>query len=118
MRVKGGIVKHEHRKKILKFAKGYFGSKHTLYRTANEARIKALAYAYTSRRLRKRDFRKLWITRINAACHQNDISYSRFINGLKLANINLNRKMLSEIAISDPKAFTSLVESAKKALAK
>ncbi len=118
MRVKGGTVKHDHRKKVLKFTKGYFGSKHTLYRTANEARIKALAYSYTSRRLRKRDFRKLWITRINAACHANDISYSRFINGLKLAKIDLNRKMLSEIAISDPKAFTSLVDTAKKALAK
>jgi large subunit ribosomal protein L20 len=118
MRVKGGTVKHAHRKKVLKFTKGYFGSKHTLYRTANEARIKALAYAYVGRRLRKRDFRKLWITRINAACRANDISYSRFINGLKLANINLNRKMLSEIAISDPKAFSDLVATAKKALAK
>lgn len=118
MRVKGGIVKHQHRKKVLKFAKGYFGSKHTLYRTANEARIKALSYSYTSRRLRKRDFRKLWITRINAACHANDISYSRFINGLKLAHIDLNRKMLSEIAISDPKAFSNLVEASKKALVK
>ncbi len=118
MRVKGGTVKHAHRKKVLKFTKGYFGSKHTLYRTANEARIKALAYAYVGRKLRKRDFRKLWITRINAACRANDISYSRFINGLKLANINLNRKMLSEIAISDPKAFSDLVDTAKKALAK
>lgn len=118
MRVKGGTVKHAHRKKVLKFTKGYFGSKHTLYRTANEARIKALAYAYVGRKNRKRDFRKLWITRINAACHANDISYSRFINGLKLANINLNRKMLSEIAIADPKAFSDLVDTAKKALAK
>ncbi len=118
MRVKGGTVKHAHRKKVLKFTKGYFGSKHTLYRTANEARIKALAYAYVGRKNRKRDFRKLWITRINAACRANDISYSRFINGLKLANINLNRKMLSEIAIADPKAFSDLVSQAKAALAK
>ena len=90
----------------------------TLYRTANEAMIKALAYSYVGRRLRKRDFRKLWIVRINAACRNNDISYSRFMNGLKLANINLNRKVLSEIAINDPKAFTDLVETSKKALAK
>ena len=118
MRVKGGTVKHDHRKKVLKFAKGFFGSKHTLYRTANEARIKALAYSYVGRKLRKRDFRKLWITRINAACHSNDISYSRFINGLKLAKVDLNRKMLSEVAITDPNGFKNLVETAKKALAK
>ncbi|MBO8414331.1 MAG: 50S ribosomal protein L20 [Firmicutes bacterium] len=117
MRVKGGN-KHAYRKKVLKFTKGFFGSKHTLYRTANEAMIKALAYSYVGRRLRKRDFRKLWIVRINAACRNNDISYSRFMNGLKLANINLNRKVLSEIAINDPKAFTDLVETSKKALAK
>jgi len=117
MRVRGGN-KTQRRKKILRFTSGFFGSKHTLYRTANEAMIKAQAYAYRGRKERKRDFRKLWITRINAACRMNEISYSKFINGLKKANINLNRKMLSEIAIADPKAFTKLVEQAKKALAK
>jgi len=117
MRVKGGN-KTAKRKKILKFTSGFFGSKHRLYRTGNEAMIKALAFSYRGRKERKRDFRKLWITRINAACHMNDISYSKFINGLKKANITLNRKMLSEIAIADPKAFTKIVDSAKKALAK
>ena len=117
MRVKGGTITHARRKKVLKFASGFFGSKHRLFRTANEARIKALAYSYVGRRLIKRDYRKLWITRINAACHKEDISYSRFMNGLKKANINLNRKMLSEIAISDEKAFADLVPKAKAALA-
>ena len=114
MRVKGGTITHARRKKVLKFASGFFGSKHRLFRTANEARI---AYSYVGRRLIKRDYRKLWITRINAACHKEDISYSRFMNGLKKANINLNRKMLSEIAISDEKAFADLVAKAKAALA-
>ncbi len=114
MRVKGGIVKANRRRKILKLAKGYFGSKHRLYRTAKEANMKAMAYAYTSRRIIKRDFRKLWITRINAACRLNNISYSKFINGLKVNNITLNRKMLSEIAISNPAEFTKLVELSKK----
>jgi large subunit ribosomal protein L20 len=118
MRVKGGIVTHARRKKVLKFASGYFGSRHRLFHTANEAKIKALAYSYIGRRLKKRDFRKLWITRITAACHINDISYSRFMDGLKKANINLNRKMLSEIAINDAKAFSGICDSAKATLAK
>ena len=118
MRVKGGTITHARRKKVLKSASGYFGSKHRLFRTANEARLKALAYSYVGRRLTKRDFRKLWITRINAACRKEDISYSRFMNGLKLANISLNRKMLSEIAIADEKGFADLVKTAKAALAK
>lgn len=118
MRVKGGTVTHARRKKVLKFAEGYFGSKHRLFKTANEARIKALAYSYVGRRLVKRDYRKLWIKRINAACRIENISYSRFMHGLKLAEIDLNRKMLSEIAIADPAQFKALVKSAEKALAK
>ncbi len=113
MRVKGGIVKHQRRKKILKAAKGYFGSKHRIYRTAKEATMKALAYSYIGRRNKKRDFRKLWITRINAACRLNGTTYSAFINGLKKNNISLNRKMLSEIAISSPEEFAKLVEASK-----
>ena len=118
MRVKGGTITHARRKKVLKSCSGYFGSKHRLFRTANEARLKALSYSYVGRRLVKRDFRKLWITRINAACHKENISYSRFMNGLKKANITLNRKMLSELAINDEKAFADLVNQAKAALAK
>lgn len=118
MRVKGGTVKADRRRKIIKAAKGYFGSKHRIYRTAKEAVMKALAYSYVSRRLIKRDFRKLWITRINAACRLNNISYSKFIFGLKQAKIDLNRKMLSEIAINDPKHFADLVAIASKASAK
>lgn len=117
MRVKGGNSRHAKRAKLLKFTSGYFGSHHRLYKTMNEARIRALAYAYVGRRDRKSDFRKLWITRISAACKQNGTSYSKFMNGLKKANINMNRKMLSELAISDPKAFTSLVEKANAAVA-
>lgn len=116
MRVKGGTVTHARRKKILKQAKGYFGSKHLLFKTAKEQVMHSLKYAYIDRRLIKRDFRKLWIKRINAACRLNDVSYSKFMHGLKLANIDLNRKMLSEIAIHDPKAFSDLVAKAKKAL--
>ncbi len=116
MRVKGGTVTHRRRKAVLKQASGYFGSRHRLFRTANQAVMKANYYSYISRRLRKRDFRKLWITRINAACHLNGISYSRFMHGLKVAGIDLNRKMLSEIAINDPKAFTDLVAKASKSL--
>jgi large subunit ribosomal protein L20 len=118
MRVKGGNSRHAKRAKLLKFTSGYFGSHHRLYKTMNEARIRALAYAYRGRRLRKRDFRKLWITRISAACKLNGTSYSKFMNGLKKANVNVNRKMLSELAIADPKAFASLVETSNKALAK
>lgn len=115
-RVKGGTVTRARRKKILKMAEGYFGSKHLLFKTAKEQVCHSLRYAYDSRRLIKRDFRKLWIKRINAACRPLDISYSRFMNGLKKAGVAINRKMLSEIAIADPKAFAGLVETAKKAL--
>ena len=116
MRVKGGTIHRARRKKALKQAKGYFGSKHRLYKTAKEQVMHSGAYAYRDRRNRKRDFRKLWITRINAACRLNDISYSKFIAGLNKANIEVNRKMLSEIAIDDPKAFAELVKAAKAAL--
>ncbi len=115
-RVKGGTISRARHKKALKQAKGYFGSKHRLYKTAKEQVRHSMMYAYRDRRQRKRDFRKLWITRINAACRQNDISYSKFINGLSKAGIEINRKMLSEIAIDNPKAFTGLVETAKNAL--
>ena len=118
MRVKGGTVTRARRKKVLKRAKGYFGSKHLLYRTAHEQVMHSLRYAYISRRLIKRDFRKLWIVRINAACRNYGINYSTLMHGLKLANINMNRKMISEMAITDEKAFAELVEVAKKALAK
>ncbi len=114
-RVKGGTVTRARRKKILKQAEGYFGSKHLLFKTAKEQVLHSLRYAYVSRRLIKRDYRKLWIKRINAACHANGISYSKFMDGLKKSNIAINRKMLSEIAINDQAAFTSLVETAKKA---
>ena len=117
-RVKGGYTTRRRRKKILKLAKGYFGAKHRLYRTANEQVMHSLAYSYRDRRQVKRDMRKLWIARINAAARLNDISYSKLMHGLKLANVEINRKMLSEIAISDPKGFTAIVDTAKKALAK
>ncbi|MCQ2800560.1 MAG: 50S ribosomal protein L20 [Bacilli bacterium] len=100
---------------LLKRASGYFGSKHLLFKTAKEQVMHSLRYAYVSRRNIKRDYRKLWIRRINAACRLNDISYSKFMFGLKQANININRKMLSELAINDPKAFADLVKTAKKA---
>ena len=115
-RVKGGTVARARRKKVLKEAKGYFGSKHRLYKTAQEQVFHSGAYAFRDRRQNKRNFRKLWITRINAACRENEISYSKFINGLAKAGIEINRKMLSEMAIDDPKSFTALVETAKKAL--
>ena len=114
-RVKGGTVTHARRKRVLKRASGYFGSKHLLFKTAKEQVMHSLRYAYISRRDVKRDYRKLWIRRINAACRLNDISYSKFMHGLKEANININRKMLSELAINDPKAFADLVKTAKKA---
>ena len=116
MRVKGGTIHRARRKKALKQAKGYFGSKHRLYKTAKEQVMHSGTYAYRDRKAKKRDFRKLWITRINAACRENDISYSKFIDGLNKANVEINRKMLSEIAIDDPKAFTELVNVAKAAL--
>ena len=115
MRVKGGTVTHARRKRMLKRASGYFGSKHLLFKTAKEQVQHSLRYAYIDRRKLKRDYRKLWIRRINAACRMNDISYSKFMYGLKVANINVNRKMLSELAINDPKAFADLVATAKKA---
>ena len=115
-RVKGGNVSKNRRRKVLKEAKGYFGSKHRLYKTAQEQLFHSGAYAYRDRKQNKRNFRKLWITRINAACRENDISYSKFINGLTKAGISINRKMLSEMAIDDAKSFAALVETAKKAL--
>lgn len=115
-RVKGGTVARARRKKTLKEAKGYFGSKHRLYKTAKEQLLHSGVYAYRDRRQKKRDFRKLWITRINAACRENEISYSKFINGLNKAGLQVNRKMLSELAIDNPKAFSDLVVIAKDAL--
>jgi len=115
-RVKFGKVTRRRRKKILKLAKGYWGAKSKLFRVANQAVMKSLMYAYIGRKLRKRDFRKLWITRINAAARAHGISYSRFINGLKKAGIEINRKMLSEMAINDEKAFAELVNIAKQQL--
>ena len=112
-RVKNGAVTKARHKKVLKQAKGYFGSKHRLYKTAKEQLMHSGQYAFRDRRQKKREFRKLWITRINAACRQNDISYSRFIEGLTKAGVEVNRKMLSEIAINDPKMFTELVKVAK-----
>ena len=116
-RVKGSNIHKNRRKKILKLARGYFGSKHKLYKTAKEQVMHSLKYAYRDRRQNKREMRKLWITRINAACRMNEISYSKFISGLNKAGIEINRKMLSEIAIDDAKAFTNLVSMAKDALA-
>ena len=116
-RVKGSNIHKNRRKKVLKLASGYFGSKHKLYRTAKEQVMHSLKYAYRDRRQNKREMRKLWITRINAACRLNEISYSKFISGLNKANIAINRKMLSEVAIDDPKAFSNLVSIAKDALA-
>ena len=116
-RVKGGSVAKNRRRKVLKAAKGYFGSKHRLYKTAQEQTFHSGAYAYRDRKQNKRNFRKLWITRINAACHENNISYSKFINGLNKANIEINRKMLSEIAIDNPVYFSELVKIANDALA-
>ena len=115
-RVKGSNIHKNRRKKILKLARGYFGSKHKLYKTAKEQVMHSLKYAYRDRKQNKREMRKLWITRINAACRMNEISYSKFISGLNKAGIEINRKMLSEIAIDDAKAFTNLVDIAKAAL--
>ncbi len=112
-RVKTAKITKKRHKKVLKAAKGYFGSKHRLYKTAKEQLMHSGQYAYRDRKQKKRDFRKLWITRINAACRMNDISYSRFIEGLTKAGVEVNRKMLSEIAINSPENFTKLVETAK-----
>ncbi|MBQ1305694.1 MAG: 50S ribosomal protein L20 [Erysipelotrichales bacterium] len=116
-RVKGGYVTRQRRNKTLKLAKGYFGSKHAIYRTAHEQVLHSWKYAYRDRRNLKREMRKLWIARINAAVRVYDLSYSKFMHGLKLANVNVNRKMLSEMAIHDPEGFKSLTEVAKNALA-
>ena len=115
-RVKNGATTKARRKKILKQAKGYFGSKHRLFKTAKEQVMHSYVYAYRDRKQNKRNFRKLWIVRINAACRENEISYSRFINGLTKAGVVVNRKMLAEIAIDSPKAFSDLVVIAKDAL--
>ena len=115
-RIKGALSTRKRRKKILKLAKGYFGAKSKLFKTAKEAVYKSGQYAYIGRKQKKRDFRRLWITRISAACKANGINYSTFMNGMKKAGITLNRKMLSEIAINDAAAFTALVEKAKASL--
>ena len=115
-RVKGAMMTRKRRKKVLKLGKGYFGGKRKLFRTAKEAVMKSGNYAYIGRKQKKRDFRRLWITRISAACRINGVNYSTFMNGLKKAGIELNRKMLYELAINDPKAFANLVEKAKAAL--
>ncbi|MBR3119307.1 50S ribosomal protein L20 [Oceanobacillus profundus] len=115
-RVKGGTVTRRRRKRVLKLAKGYYGAKSTLFRVAKQQVMKSGQYAYRDRRQKKRDFRKLWIARINAAARLNDISYSKLMHGLKLAGIEVNRKMLSELAINDEKAFAQLVSQAKDAL--
>ena len=115
-RVKGGVVSKNRRRKVLKRAKGYFGSKHRLYKTAQEQLFHSGAYSFNDRKKRANDFRKLWITRINASCRNNDITYSKFINGLKKANVSINRKMLSELAIFAPDEFVKLVKMSKDAL--
>ena len=115
-RIKGAMATRKRRKKVLKAAKGYYGSKHTLFKTAKQAVMKSGQYAYIGRKQKKRDFRRIWITRISAAAKMNGMNYSTFMNGLKKAGIDLNRKMLSEIAISEPMGFATLVEAAKAAL--
>ena len=117
MRVKGGPATRNRRKKVLKLAKGYYGSKHALFRTAKEQVVKSLYYAFRDRKATKRNFRKLWIVRINAAANQCGLNYSTMMHGLKVANIDINRKMLSELAINDFATFAKLAEKAKKALA-
>lgn len=116
MRIKRSVNSAKNRKKVLKRAKGYFGNKSKLYRVANQAVMKSMQYAYVGRRLKKRDFRSLWIARINAAARMNNLSYSKLIHGLKLAEINLNRKVLADIAVNDAIAFTGLCEQAKAAI--
>ncbi|WP_270780563.1 50S ribosomal protein L20 [Enterococcus faecalis] len=117
-RVKGGIVTRKRRKKVLKLAKGYYGSKHTLFKSAKEQVMNSYYYAFRDRRQKKRDFRKLWIARINAAARMNGLSYSKLMHGLKLAEIDINRKMLADLAVNDAAAFTALAEQAKDALSK
>lgn len=117
-RVKGGTVTRKRRKKVLKLAKGYFGSKHTLYKVANQQVMKSGNYAFRDRRQKKRDFRKLWITRINAFARMNGLSYSRLMHGLKLSGIEVNRKMLADLAVNDLTAFNQLADAAKAQLNK
>ena len=116
MRVKGGTVTRARRKRVMKLAKGYRGAKSRLFKTAKDQVMKSYVYAFRDRKVNKRKFRELWIARINAAARINDISYSKLMHGLKLANIDINRKMLADLAVNDPKAFTALVDEAKKAL--
>lgn len=115
-RVKGGTVTRKRRKRVLKLAKGYYGSKHTLFKTAKQQVMKSGNYAYRDRRQKKRDFRKLWITRISAAARLNDISYSKLMHGLKVANVDINRKMLADLAVNDEQGFAQLVDQAKAAI--
>ena len=115
-RVKGGTTTRKRRKKILKLAKGYFGSKHALYRTANEQVMRSLAYAYRDRKKRKSEFRKLWISRINAAAKLNGMKYSKLIHGLSLAHVEVNRKVLADLAVNQPEDFTAYCNIAKEAL--
>ena len=117
-RIKGAVTTRKRRKKILKLAKGYFGAKSKLFKTAKEAVMKSYNYAYIGRRLKKRDFRRLWITRISAAAKMNGMNYSTFMNGLKKAGVTINRKMLADMAVNDSKGFASLVKTASKALGK
>ena len=117
-RVKGAVNARKKHKKILKLSKGFYGMRNNTFKMANESVMKALSHAYVGRKLKKREFRRLWIARINAACRMNDMSYSKFMNGIKVAGIDMNRKVLSEIAIHDAKAFAELVAVAKNALNK
>ena len=117
-RIKGAMMPRKRRKKVLKLAKGYFGAKHRLFKTAKEAVMKSGNYAYIGRRLKKRDFRRLWITRISAAAKMNGMNYSTFMNGLKKAGVEMNRKMLADLAVNDANGFATLVKTAQKALEK
>lgn len=117
-RVKGALATRKRRKKILKLSKGYFGAKSKLFKTAKEAVMKSGNYAYIGRRLKKRDFRRLWITRISAAAKKSGMNYSTLMNGLKIAGVQINRKMLADIAVNDPEGFAAIADQAKKALAK
>ncbi|MBO5106241.1 MAG: 50S ribosomal protein L20 [Clostridia bacterium] len=117
-RIKGAMMTRKRRKKVLKLAKGYFGAKHRLFKTAKEAVMKSGNYAYIGRRLKKRDFRRLWITRISAAAKMNGMNYSTFMNGLKKAGVEMNRKMLADLAVNDANGFATLVKTAQKALEK
>ena len=117
-RTKGGVVARRRRNRVLKLAKGYFGSKHALFKTAKEQVMHSLKYAYRDRKVNKRNFHKLWIVRINAASRANDLSYNQLMHGLKLANVDINRKMLADLAVNDPQMFNNLCETAKAQLAK